>query len=450
MLCSSARANFGGYESGNAATGNVQPLAQKDDTFRPAGLAQVEMQSELLQIHLHIESADVEVDYTLHNPGSAPVTVTAGFPTLSQDVSTQDDPGDGMPRGSHDARDVMDYHLSVDGKETQWKLEPQPQLGKQDKGNGSGFPQAAYSTPEPFWFVSSVPFETGQTHAVRIRYRAQYRNAFGGVSDDDTVEPATLAYQLSTAAGWKGSIAKGRVIITADTTIADAIKIRPEGRFLRAGNAFTWEFSNLKPTLADDITVQVREGYERFATDMAISKDQPQGSKKDEYIGYYEVHDNGASYWINQRFHAANTSKAHGAENVADYQSRVGDPWSADSPGDGIGEGLDLILDRPSKLYQIGIINGSNRSEKSYRERNRVAELEVSINGGKEFIVAVPDEFLEEEPYWFTVPGRNEIVKTVRLRVRQVYHGLTEQNTCISKIYLKTKLAKEPKIGPIR
>ena len=82
MLPVLARANFGGYEAGNASTGNVQPLARVEDTFRPAGLEQVEMQSELLQITLHIESADVEVNYTLHNPSDKAVSVTAGFPRL--------------------------------------------------------------------------------------------------------------------------------------------------------------------------------------------------------------------------------------------------------------------------------------------------------------------------------------------------------------------------------
>ena len=98
MLPTLARANFGGYEAGNASTGNVQPLARVEDTFRPAGLEQVEMQSELLQIVLHVESADVEVNYTLKNPGDKPVSVTAGFPTSSQDMGEGGGGSDGGPQ----------------------------------------------------------------------------------------------------------------------------------------------------------------------------------------------------------------------------------------------------------------------------------------------------------------------------------------------------------------
>lgn len=45
------RANFGGYEAGNASTGNVQPLAMVEDVFRPAGIGEVRMQDEPLQIN---------------------------------------------------------------------------------------------------------------------------------------------------------------------------------------------------------------------------------------------------------------------------------------------------------------------------------------------------------------------------------------------------------------
>jgi hypothetical protein len=464
MVTASARANWGGGEDGNAATGSLQPLAAVEDTFRPAGLAQVEMQSEFLQIHLHDEGAYVEIDYTLHNPGDQPVTVTAGFPTFSQQVMAELIPRPGPRR---DPYDVSDYHLIVDGKETPWKLESQPKPLKREDGIGApgNFrPETPYSTPAPFWFVSSVPFGAGQTRAVHIWYWAQYRNGDGGTDGFSTTEPTTLAYQLSTAAGWKGPINKGRVIITADAVDAGEIKIRPAGRFQRAGNTFTWEFTDLKPTQADDITVRVRDGYERYATCMAISKDRPEGTTAEDHsIGDYRVHADGTSYWVHQRFHATATSildpQKYGAQNVgvSEY-GYTGNPWAEGVPGDGIGEGLDLTLDWPCKVCEIGIVNGFDKygvsnARELYQENNRVAGLSVSINGGKEFDVPVPDEFLQNinpEPYWFPVHSPDEPVKTIRLRIKQVYHGTKYQDTCISKIFLKTKLAREPKILPLK
>ena len=161
MLPLVAWANFGGYEAGNASTGNVQPLARVEDTFRPAGLEQVEMQSELLQITLHIESADVEVNYTLHNPGDKAVKVTAGFPTASQDMGEGGESDGGPQHARRDPRDVSDYHLYVDGKEVPWKLEMQPRAAtKQDEmgtysGMGGGYSTSPSSSLSSRWSCST-------------------------------------------------------------------------------------------------------------------------------------------------------------------------------------------------------------------------------------------------------------------------------------------------------
>ncbi len=449
-----ARANFGGYEAGNASTGNVQPLERAETTFRPAGLEQVEMQSELLQISLHVEAADVEINYTLHNPGDKAVNVTAGFPTASQDMTHAGD-SQGAGQAHRDPRDVTDYHLYVDGKELPSKLEAQARA-KADATEEYPQPGGGYTTPVPYWFVSTVAFKPGESHAVRIRYQAQYRNAEGSVSDDAQVAPTTLTYQLSTAAGWKGPIGKGRVVIAADTVDADAVKIRPEGRFKREGRAFVWEFSDLKPTLADDLTVQVREGYETYPPDYAVAKDRPEGIKRDsdEHVGYYEVHPGGAAYWVNQLYHVTATStldpKLYGPENVLQASPEPILTWAEGVPGDGVGEGLDLTLDRPMRLHALGIVNGFCKSRELYHANNRVAELSVSLNGEKDFAVTIPDELLVREQYWFPLNGYDKPVKTVRLRINKVYPGTKYQDTCIAEIVLKAKLSKTPKLGPVR
>jgi hypothetical protein len=62
-------ANGGGYITGVKSTG----------AFQPIGIDQVEMLSERLEIDLHIEYADIRIEYVLHNPGKK-VKVEAGFP----------------------------------------------------------------------------------------------------------------------------------------------------------------------------------------------------------------------------------------------------------------------------------------------------------------------------------------------------------------------------------
>ena len=176
----------------------------------------------------------------------------------------------------------------------------------------------------------------------------------------------------------------------------------------RTGRAYVWEFTDLKPTLADDITVQVREGYERFGAEMAVAKDRPEGVKADspDFVGWYEVHPGGASYWVHQLYHATATStldpKLYGPEKVADSGGYDEGAWAEGVPGDGVGEGLDLTLNRPMRLHGIGIVNGFHKSRELYEANNRVAELSVSLNGEKDFAVTIPDEYLTHESYWFS------------------------------------------------
>ena len=59
-------------------------------------------------------------------------------------------------------------------------------------------------------------------------------------------------------------------------------------------------------------------------------------------------------------------------------------------------------------------------------------------------------EYLAREKYWFSLNGYDQAVKTVRLRINKVYRGTKYQDTCVSLIVLKTKLAKKPKLGPVR
>src|SRR5687767_9484488 len=62
--------NGGGYVKGLASSG----------AFKPLNIEQVQMLSEKLEIDLHIEHAEIRIEYVLHNPGSK-VTVEAGFPS---------------------------------------------------------------------------------------------------------------------------------------------------------------------------------------------------------------------------------------------------------------------------------------------------------------------------------------------------------------------------------
>ncbi|MFN7564525.1 MAG: hypothetical protein ACK5TH_22325, partial [Prosthecobacter sp.] len=79
LTCAAAAdllANGGGYSKGIVST----------SAFQPIGVDQVEMLSERLEIDLHIEYADIRIEYVLHNPGKK-ITVECGFPAAASNFN---------------------------------------------------------------------------------------------------------------------------------------------------------------------------------------------------------------------------------------------------------------------------------------------------------------------------------------------------------------------------
>jgi hypothetical protein len=84
-----------------------------------------------------------------------------------------------------------------------------------------------------------------------------------------------------------------------------------------------------------------------------------------------------------------------------------------------------------------------------WTKNNRVAELEVTLNGAKTFTARIPDEQFTE-PYPIPVRGYDEPVKSVKLTIKAVHRGTAARDTCISAVRLKGKLAQKPEFNPAR
>jgi hypothetical protein len=139
------------------------------------------------------------------------------------------------------------------------------------------------------------------------------------------------------------------------------------------------------------------------------------------------------------------------AKNVGGSESGV---WAEGAPDDGVGESLTLALDRPRRISRIGVRNGyvkpDTAGDEDYYANNRVAEFAVSINGGKPFTAALPDEPLHRRLFFLPVAANTPLVKTIQLTIQKVYRGTKYRDTCISRIVLAMPLEKGPKISPVR
>ncbi|MGO9437199.1 MAG: NADase-type glycan-binding domain-containing protein [Terracidiphilus sp.] len=431
-----AAANWGGSAGGSVGTGS----------FKPFGTAQVEMQREELNILLYHDHAKVQVHYVLKNTGDA-VDVKAGFPCLGATPSEQEP---GVKTLESNYLEIEDYRLTVNGHAVSYRTE-RGELGNWKTLFASGYldgvegaggaDNSACQDCRIWWLTSRVHFDEDETKQITIEYESNYEYIDGGFSDDSDYESDTFRYLLSTASAWKGPIQQGRVTIKAATVNLDSILIKPEGRFKRVADSYVWEFSGLNPTMADNIEVSLNNKFSTvFNYEHATDADKSWYSfEGDKY--YFDFHGYTAR--------ASSEKPGYPVANIADTADDTA--WVAGKNG-GIGESFTLTLVQPTHVDQIGIVPGFAKSRQLYFANNRIEQLDVSVNGGPPVMVMLPDEYISFGPdsqkgyHLIDLGTYTGLAKTLTLTVRKVYPGSRYNDTCISEILLRKRLAKKPTV----
>jgi hypothetical protein len=433
-LCASPLfANWGGDAGGSVATG----------AFRAMGTNQVEMQTEILNIRLYHGRAKVQVDYVLKNTGDA-VDVTAGFPCL------------GVSPKLNNCSEIEDYKLTADGKEIPYRTQKgdvknwkrifdQDFLAIADMGS-----EESELTPRIFWLSSTVHFEKGESKSIKIQYESLYEYSGGGFSDDSDENNDYFRYLLSTARTWKGPIQQGRITINAVTIDPNSITITPGNRFKKTPDGYVWEFTDLKPTLDDDIAINMNNKYSIISNYSAEDDKDSVGGP----TSWYSFQGN-KYYFDFHGYTAKATSEKAGypAKNIGDLKNETA--WVAGKNG-GLNESVTLTLNKPSHVSEIGIVPGYAKSKTLYFTNNRVEELEVVVNGNHVVKAALPDEYIGLGPYGYKGYDLIDLgnyagdTRTITLTVRKVYPGSKYNDTCISEVLLRKRLKEKPLVKGAR
>lgn len=425
-------ANGGASQSGVPNTGNGAASDQKKAT-------DVTIEEENLTIDLHQEFAAVEVRYRMRNTG----------PQVEQDFFF---PVERWAKGEENkVADLEDYRIAADGAELKWETveakgeKPKPVV---DKLWGE-FPPAVR-----LWKKSHIPFARGQTREVSIRYRCGYAVIESSVSDDGNVGDALFYYSLSPAATWKGPIGKGKLTVNILHPRPEEVTIsKPKDRFKKVNaTQSVWDFRDLKPSLADNIKIAVHPAYDSYPGRHEFGamnyEDSPQ------FRADYVIQGN--RYFIEHSDYdavASSTLKPDGehkydVENIKHVE--YDKTWAEGVEGDGVGENIVLKVHRPLPLDAIMIMPGyRGENDELWGKNNRVAEMEVTLNGEHTFMVAIPDEKFSRN-YPIPVRDYSKPVETVKLTIKGVHRGSVARDTCISAVDLRAKLSKKPTIQPAR
>jgi hypothetical protein len=441
-------ANGGAWQTGVPLTGNAAATDQRKST-------NVTIEDEKLTIDLHQEFAEVEVRYRMKNTAGK-VDQDFFFPVERWAESDGEDAGSAKI-------DLEGYTISAGGAELKFEnVDAKGEKPKPAKDERWG----EFQPGTRLWKKSSIPFAAGQTQEVVIRYRSPYGAVQSSVSEDGHSDELYFRYSLSPAATWKGPIGKGKITVNIlhprpeETVIA-----KPKDRFKKASDTqFTWEFQNLKPTLADDIKIVVHPAYDTYPAHGEFQVNYEDQKFRAEYV----IEKN--RYFIQDSDYdavASSTRKPEPAPDPNKKDENASEPegertfeadnvkgmkdgaWAEGVDGDGIGESLILTVHKPKPLDAIMIMPGYRDYEgKEWAKNNRIAELEITLNGEHTFTAAIPDEKFEE---LYPIPVRDypKPVDKVKLVIKKVYPG-TSGDTCISNVQLRVKLSQKPKIQSAR
>jgi hypothetical protein len=428
-------ANGGAWQTGVPVTGNGAASDQKKST-------NVAIEDEKLTIDLHQEFAAVEVRYRMKNTGGQ-VAQDFFFPVERWAES------DGET-GSNIVTDLEGYAIAADGAELRFEtVNAKGEKPKAEKDPHWG----EFKAGTRLWKKSSIPFAQGQTREILIRYRSPYAAIQSSVSDDSHSGEMYFRYSLSPAATWKGPIGKGKITVNYLSPRPEEISItKPKDRFKKVGDAqLVWEFQNLKPTLADDMKIVVHPAYDTYPAHGEFQPNYEDQKFRAEYVieanRYFVQHSDYDA--------VASSTLAPQGEHKYDVDNIKGldgsTTWAEGVDGDGVGENITLTVHRPLPLDSVMIAPGYKSFEDPtlWTRNNRVAEVEITLNGEHTFTVAIPDEKFDEL-YPIPIRGYTKPVTTVKLVIKAVHRGTSARDTCISRVELRAKLAKKPEIQGAR
>jgi len=266
-------ANGGGYLTGIKHTGAFQ----RTSALQPKNVEQVEMISERLEIDLHIEYADVRIEYVLHNPGKK-VKIEAGFPSaIAVDVKYQEEAPEGeRVKPATMKPKIENLVLKADGKDVKWQ-----QRTDDFKLSEEGLVEGAVVNS---WHVFNLDFDEGQTRRLIVSYRNPYYGEYDYVSDDSRLGPLSLTYLFSAAGLWAGPIKQGTVIVKAVSISPDSVTLSHPKRFERKGNEWHWRFTDFEPTLEDDLKIITREAQFQQSAYASAPPEEQEKAKDDDAL----------------------------------------------------------------------------------------------------------------------------------------------------------------------
>lgn len=161
------------------------------------------------------------------------------------------------------------------------------------------------------------------------------------------------------------------------------------------------------------------------------SKEMSVDNIEDEEISTNSISESSIIDWDNiesssklvQRF------KNYKVENVIDNNTSTS--WVEGVSGDGIGQYIKFSSENTFTIDKIDIINGLSKSEKTYKNNNRIKKVTIEFSDGSKQIHELEDNNMDYQ----TINIGNVSTNSVKIIIEEVYtYGRVYEDTCISEV----------------
>jgi hypothetical protein len=451
-----ASANVGGYSFGGVhQTGDLVG-------FEPSATDRVRILEEELHVKFGPKSAEVEVRYLMRNETDRRVAVRFGFPVEeTSDKSSEQTMASGKKRPSlPNLAYCKDYSIDADGIRlaTTWQDEKR---GRAVVAQGAGAPRviarpSGKDEPKKLevdgfeidesrfthlagWLVSELAFKGHEEKRVRVTFTSTYPYHTTGSSVHSHDIAKRFKYRLSTAGCWAGTIGRGRIVLEpGKIDPADLRVISPVNRFRKEGDRWVWEFSDLEPTLADDLVI---EASPESTSHIDWGNDTTYTDSNGKWTMTHSNYDVVASSTL-----APEGDRTFDAENVKGNSIAA---WSEGAPGPGIGEWLEFRpkVSKPLDVLFIKPGYHSDTRPELFEVNARPKRIRVEINGEHVQHFDIPDS---QDVFECEIKGYRKPAAKVRIVFEEVWPGSQFEDLCVSGVFFHVRLDRQPDWEPGR
>ena len=121
-------------------------------------------------------------------------------------------------------------------------------------------------------------------------------------------------------------------------------------------------------------------------------------------------------------------SDAYALKNMLDGNPKTA--WFEGNEGDGIGEWVKMTFSEPKKLTKVGILGGYPKTDKLYKQNNRIKKAMLVLSNGDTQVIDLKDE---QKMQYFDVKGDTK-TNFLKIVINEVYKGTVYRDTCIAEL----------------